>query len=364
MLCVSSTPSSAELEALRAGRFVPLFGLGSSDAEGERALSSLRAVFAPGADPQAPSCAAVLLHHPSLGLRTYERLASEITGGRASAWCAPLALGATLLLGADDRLRREIADALAATPRLRAHCELSAVAGGGHAGDWLEHYQRLCLAARRSAESDRTVIRAMRAWYEWVLARRWSALDQLRATRGSLPVLGQWLVDSARWLAGDDDAREALIGCAETVLAPLARAIPGLSAAFARELAALLARPYATRWSHLRCAAARDHASLAIRHWLHAAAESLPDPEESPERDLQQLGPEPTRAGRAVAESRGRGDDFLLDWFVPDREAGRATDAWAADAIRAWHRLHGAALLGRALEFRETAPVGPSEVLP
>ncbi|MFO0624644.1 MAG: hypothetical protein U0325_03435 [Polyangiales bacterium] len=70
---------------------------------------------------------------------------------------------------------------------MRPHRELSTAAGGGSAGDWREHFQRVCPVARRNPESDRTVTRAMRAWYEWVLARRWSALDQLRGAREALP---------------------------------------------------------------------------------------------------------------------------------------------------------------------------------
>lgn len=359
---VGPTLTAGALTQLRGGRYVPIFGLGAEVTEAERALRVLRASFSADADPRAMEHAAVMLEHPALGAKPYEFLAAAIQSGEAEAWAAPLALGATLLLGADDGLRARVADALLPVSRMRPHCELSSAAGGGSEGAWREHYQRVCLVARRNPDSDRTVTRAMRAWYEWVLARRWSALDQLRSTRESLPALGRWLVDSARWAAGDDGARESLTQTTEALLAPVNEEFPRLTAVVAKDLAEILARPWTTRWAILRCAASRDHASIAIRHWLHAATETAPEPEDTPERSLESLGPEPTRAGRAAAESRHRAEDFILDWFVPDRAAGRLMDAWAAATLRTWHRLHGAAMLGRALEARRGGD--PREVLP
>jgi hypothetical protein len=359
---VGQTLTTGALTQLRGGRFVPFFGLGASGGEAERALRVLRACFGADADPRALEHAGLMVEHPALGAKPYEFLAAAIQAGEAEAWAAPLALGAALMLGVEDGPRARVADALLAVPRMRPHCELSSAAGGGSEGDWREHYQRVCLVARRNPDSDRTVTRAMRAWYEWVLARRWSALDQLRGARETLPALGRWLVDSARWVAGDDGARESLTQTTEALLAPVQDEFPRLTAVVAKDLAEILARPWTTRWAILRCAASRDHASIAIRHWLHAATETVPEPEDTPERSLESLGPEPTRAGRAAAESRHRAEDFILDWFVPDRAAGRLMDAWAAATLRTWHRLHGAAMLGRALEARHGGV--PKEAVP
>lgn len=350
MRVVGHALSAGDLAALRAGRYVPLFGLGAGVDESRRALAVLRACFARDADPRATEHARTLLEHPQLGAGAYGHLSSAILSGDAPAWNAPLALGAALVLGADDGLRGRVADSLELVPRMRPHCEISAAAGGGTDGAWRDHYLLVCRAGPRSAESERAVIRAMRAWYECVLARRWSGLDHLRGSRASLPPLGQWLVDSARWLVGDDGAREALTEGAEALLAPVHHELPGLAGVVARELTELLATPLTARWNWLCCAASRDHAAMAIRHWLRAASEAISEFEDSPERSLESLGPEPSRAGRAAAESSGRAEDFILDWYVPDRAPRRAIDAWAASALRLWHRLHGAAMLGRAIE--------------
>lgn len=350
MRLVGRALSAGDLAALRGGRFVPLFGLGAGLDESRRALAVIRACFARDADPRATEHALTLLEHPQLGASPYAHLSGAILSGDAPAWNAPLALGAALVLGADDGLRARVADPLEPVPRMRPHCEISAAAGGGTDGAWRDHYLRVCRAGPRSAEGERAVIRAMRAWYECVLARRWSGLDHLRGSRASLPPLGRWLVDSACWMVGDDGARESLTQGTESLLAPVHDELPGLTALVARELAELLSAPLTVRWNWLRCAASRDHAAMAIRHWLRAATEATSEPEDSPERSLESLGPEPSRAGRAAAESSGRAEDFILDWYVPDRAPRRAIDAWAASALRLWHRLHGAAMLGRALE--------------
>lgn len=342
--------SSTEYDALRRGHFVPLYGLGVGDDESHRALEVLRASLGSAADPRAEEHALELLEHPRLGARPYQHLESAIVSGDAPAWNAPLALGAALVLGADDARRARIAGALERVPRMRPHCAISSAAGGGTDGAWRDHFLALCAAVPKSAEGERAVIHAMRCWYEFVLARRWSALDRLRDTRSTLPPLGHWLVDSARWLAGDEGADDSLTSATEALLAPVNAELPGLSRRVARELALLFARPLSTRWSWLRCAASRDHAAMAIRHWLRAATEAHGELDDASERLPESLGPEPSRAGRAAAESSGRAEDFILDWYVPDLAPRRAIDAWAANALRIWHRLHGAAMLGRALE--------------
>lgn len=347
---VGAPLTAAELTSLRLGRYVPLYGRGATADETTRALAVLSKVFSLDADARASEHGLALLEHPRLRELPYAHLATAISAGGAEPWTAPLALGAALVLGADDDLRARIADALTEVPRMRPHCAISAAAGGGSLGAWRDHYDKVCSAARRSEENERAVIRAMRAWYDWVLARRWSALDSLRDAREALPPLGRWLVDSALWIAGEDGARENLTAGAEAVLAPVQRALPRLTHVVARELAELVAKPATVRWAHLRCAAARDHAAMAIRHWLRAAAEAHVEGEDAPEGGHANLGPEPTRAGRAAVESRSRAGDFLLDWYVPDRAARRLVDTWAGATLRTWHRLHGAAMLGRVLE--------------
>lgn len=354
---VGDTLSAVHLTSLRSGHFVPLWGLGPTPEEHARAIAVLVRVFGRGADLRAQEHALALVEHPAVREQPYALLAQAIGTGEAPPWTAPLALGMVLALGADDDLRARVAETLTEVPRMRPHCAISSAAGGGTLGTWREHYDRVCSAARRSEGNERAVIRAMRGWYDWVLARRWSALDSLRTARTALPPLGKWIVDSGRLLAGDDDARESLTAGAEAILAPVQRALPGLTAVVAKELAAIVAHPASMRWSHLRCAAARDHAAMAIRHWLRAAAEAHPeDPTEAG------IGPEPSRAGRAAVESRSRAGDFLLDWFVPDRDARRAVDAWAGATLRTWHRLHGAAMLGRVIEVAgEEFPGSASE---
>ena len=70
----------------------------------------------------------------------------------------------------------------------------------------------------------------------------------------------------------------------------------------------------------------------------------------------ESLGPEPTRAARAAIEARAAAGEFLLDWFVPDREAREGVDAYARRVLRLYHRLRGAQLLARV--ERELRPPG------
>jgi hypothetical protein len=196
----------------------------------------------------------------------------------------------------------------------------------------------------------------LRHWYDLVLARRWSGIDGLRAlaSDSTLDGASRWLAATGLWIIGDEHARDLLTDLAETLLEPVGVSLPRLAQIVAREMVELLSHPWSTRWSHLRCAAARDHASASIRQWLHAAAEErfFEGPATDPAMtsgELGELGPETSRAAAAATEARGVRGDFLLDWFVSDREARSAVDEWARATLRLYHRLRGAVLLDGAL---------------
>ncbi len=332
----------AEVVALRAGRFVPLYGLGATEAEGHRALALLGRAFGPNADPRGAEHAATMAVHPVLGAAPWEGLARALTGGQVPPWVGEVALGFVGVLGAGDSVRAQVAEALSTVPALASEAVVARAVGGGAYGTWREHYQAL-----RSAEGTAPVLGVARQWFDFVLARRWSGVDALRgmADDPGLEVTARWLAASGLWLGGDEASRNRLTELAQGVLDPLHPRMPRLSALVARELAELLAHPWAMRWDHLRAAAARDHAAAAIRAWLHAATEVEA---EDVGMDAGALGPEPSRAGRAAVESRQVAGEFLLDWFVPEREARVAVDDWAARTLRTWHRLRGAALIARA----------------
>lgn len=347
-----STPcSAAELVALRHGRYVPLFGHGASAAEVRRALALAVRTFAHGADPRASDHALTILAHPALGAEPLRHLASAAIDGRAPAWATTLSLGLAGTLGAGDALRADVGRALSAVPSLATEVSLAVNAGGGDLHAWRDHYQRL-----RAADADEPPVRAVsvaRHWYDFVLARRWAGLDGLRAMNlDTLDPASQWLAASAEWVSGEERARSRMTDLAQAVLDPLQRPLPRLAQIVAREMVELLAHPWTIRWEHLRCAAARDHAAASIRAWLHAATEERffeePDATASVV-EYRELGPEPSRAGRAAAEARQLAGDFLLDWFVPEREARVAVDDWARTALRVYHRLRGAALVDVAL---------------
>lgn len=337
---LSAPCTLSEVVALRAGRYVPLFGLGATRAEQVRALALLARAFGEGADPRAPSHATSFLSHPALGPEPLRALAAAVVAGECDPAAGALALGIPGVLGTRDAVRELVAAALADVTTLTREVTL-ARAVGGDGGRFREHYQLLCaldgLAIREAAVA--------RAWFDFVLARRWAGLDALKAlaAEGRLDAPSQWLVASAEWLAGEELARGRVAEHAQTALAPVQPWLPRLAVQVARELVELLAKPWALRWAHLRCAAARDHAAAAIRHWLHAANEAEPD-DAAPEA----LGPEPSRAGRDAVAARQRAGEFLLDWFVHEREAASAVDAWATSALRIYHRLRGATLVAGA----------------
>lgn len=348
-----ATPcTAADLVALRAGRYVPVFGGGGTRADLGRAVALVGFAFGAQADPRAPEHAATLLVHPALGPEPLRFVADEANEGRSPAWACTLILGLAGALGVADGLREEVAQAFGALPSLASEVALATYAGGGDRTTWREHYQRL--RAADHADPPVRAVHAARHWFDFVLARRWCGLDGLRALSGveALDAPSRWLAAVAEWLSGDESARPRMTDLAQGVLDPLRRAAPRLVPAVAREMAALVAHPWSLRWDHLRCAASRDHAAASIRAWLHAAAEERFFEEPGAELaagEFGELGPEPSRAGRAAAEARQLAGDFLLDWYVPEHEARAAVDDWAWRALRVYHRLRGATLVEIAL---------------
>ncbi len=337
--------SLAELVALRSGCFIPVYGRGPTEPEARRTLTLLTNAYGPSADPLGAEHALAMTLHPALGTAPIIALARAVANGDAAAWQGELALGYVTVLGAGDALRVRVAEALWDVPALAAEATVARAVSGGDFGTWREHYQAL-----RMAESAHPPVAVARQWFDFVLGRRWSGIDALRtmADDPRLDGTARWLAASGLWVSGDESARVKLTDLAQSVLDPLHTRMPRLSAVVAREVAELLARPWELRWDHLRSAAARDHAAAAIRAWLRAATEV--EPEEVSGGDDLPLGPEPSRAGRAAVESRQGAGEFLLDWFVPEREARAGVDRWAAKALRTWHRLRGAATVARALQ--------------
>ncbi len=345
-----STPcSAAELVALRSGRYVPLFGHGAQAAEVRRALMLAQRALAANADPRAMDHALTLLTHPGVGAEPLRHLAQAAAEGHAPHWATALVLGLAGMLGASDALRGDVARAFKSVASLSTEVTLACHAGGGDLNAWRDHYQEL-----RAADAEDPPVRAVsvaRRWYDFVLARRWAGLDGLRAlSADALDPASQWLAASADWISGEERSRARMTDLAQAVLGPMQRPYPRFAQVVAREMVELLGHPLTMRWEHLRCAASRDHASVAIRAWLHAAAEErFFDEPDAGHAEFGELGPEPSRAGRAAVESRQLAGDFLLDWFVPEREARAAVDDWARTTLKVYHRLRGAMLAEVAL---------------
>ncbi len=342
---IPRAPLDGETEAaLALGRYVPIFGWGATEDEARRVVALLFRAFSSESDPRAIDGLAAMLVHPSLGARPLAYLADAVRTGVAPAAWARVALGAAGLLGASDALRAEVGEPFLDCPEVRGAALRCIAVSGAERYSFPESFARLCAAEKefvgtRESES----FAAMRAWFELVLARRFAALDVLREIRlESLPAADAWLVASALALTGDESARARMTEYASLCLEGLDEATPKAVRVLARELAELNVHPWNLRWNHLRCAAAKDHAAGAIRAWLSAALHEPHD--ETPEHGA--LGPEMTKAAREARELVG---GFLLDWFVQDREARSALDRWAGDALRVYHRLHGATLLAEAL---------------
>ncbi len=345
--------SIPELLALRARRYVPLFAEGASRDEAVRALANLSVALGEPADALAVDHALSLATHPSLALRPIELLCDNVREGLAPAVLATIPIAYVSLLGASDVRRESVARALLAAPAARDEALLALHVGGGDYGTWREHYHGLC-----DLTAPGLAIRVARAWFDWVLARRFSGLDALRALAEdpAIDPASAWLAESAFFAFGDEGGRERMVQAAERVLGPVTPWIPRVLAGTARDMAEALRTPLALRWSHLKAAAARDHAAAAIRHWLAAATAQLDDEDDA---HAGALGPEPSRAGRTAIEARTAAGEFLLDWFVPDREAREDVDAYARRIVRVYHRLRGARLFAQALEA--LAPQGPAK---
>lgn len=351
--------SVAALVALRAGRYVPAYGHGPTRAESRRLVSLLGLAHGRNADPRGAEHVGAMLLHPSLGNEPLRTLARAIDGGAADAWAADLVLGVAGVLGVSDTVRAQVAEGVAGVGAVATEALLAHDVGGGDHHAYREHYQRLRMADVTIPEVDAPAraVTAARLWFDFVLARRWSGIDALRglSNEEGLDAPSRWLIASAEWIAGDDNARSRMTEIAQQALDPVQRVAPRLVGVVAREMAEFLAHPWAMRWEHLRCAAARDHAAAAIRHWLRAAAEAeffedtTTDPMMTP-GEYGELGPEPTRAGRTAVESRQQAGEFLLDWFVSEREARVAVDGWAWRALKLYHRLRGAELVARAFK--------------
>lgn len=343
---IPRAPIDRETEsALHLGRYVPLFGWGATDDEARRVVALISRAWSTEADPGAIDCLSVMLLHPTLGTRPMAYLSEAIQSGGAPASWGRVALSAAGLLGAGDALRAEFGEPMLDCPALRPEALRTVAVGGAERFTFPEGFARLCAAEKELAGTrDAESFTALRAWFELVLARRWSAHDTLREIRlESLPAADAWLVSAGLFLVGDDGAKGRMTEYASLAMEGIQAVAPRSLPILARELAELVAQPWARRWDHLRCAAAKDHAAAAVRAWLSAALYEPHD--EGTEHET--LGPEMTRAAK---EARALVGGFLLDWFVQDREARSRVDHWAGDVLRIYHRLHGASMLGSALD--------------
>lgn len=354
MVRLLSAPSNIpELIALRAERFVPLFGEGPTRDEAVRAMANLALALGERADVRGSDHALALATHKQLGARPIEHLASAVRSGRAPGLYGEIAMAYVALLGASDTLRESVARLfLDASEGAQREARLATTVGGGDYSSWREHYESLCASPLDPST------RVARCWFDWVLARRFSGLDQLRSiVEGEkLDPASVWLAESAFFIQGEDHSRDRLVSLAESMMTPVARLVPRVISACARDLVEGVRTPVSLRWKHLRAAAGKDHAAAAIRHWLAAATAQLEDDED---HSAGALGPEPSRAGRLAIEARTAAGEFLLDWFVLDRDAREDVDAYARRIVRVYHRLRGAQTLSRALS--ELAPTDKPE---
>jgi len=347
--CPEGIASSTVTESLRAGWYVPMFGEGPTAAEARRISSLVDAALAASGEGFAPATALGFVLHPGTGTAPLLHLADQARAGEAPVAWPQLLLGAVQVLGAPDPLRTLVAEALRGVDALTTEVTCAVAIAGGSVSSFREHYELLRRgeASLRGA-SGRWPLSAARLWFDFVLGRRWHGLDGLRALHlGELGGASRWLAASAELVAGAPGARAALTAEAEAILGPVATRWPRLVQEVARSMAQLVAHPMALRWHHLQCAAARDHASVAVRHWLNAARDAEaaeggdPDDPVAPTGEFGALSPEPSRAGQAAELHRQRAGEFLLDWFVGERVSARAVDAWALQVLGLYHRLQG-----------------------
>lgn len=356
---LSAPCTLAEVVALRGARFVPLYGLGARKDEAVRLLANLCRALGGDADPRGVDHALTLTMHPQLGVLPLQFIAQGARDGSADAMWARAALAYVCVLGAGDAMREQLARELTEVPGMEREALLAVNVSGGDYGTYREHYAAL---AHGDSQAD-PASRVARSFFDWVLARRFGGLDALAAQGSepsSLDLPSRWLIAAAEWVAGDESARGRMTDLAQQSLASINDAavrFPRLLSAVAREMTALLQQPLALRAAHLRCAAIRDHAAMSIRAWLSAAIE--PDTEDLlGDASAGSLSPELSRAGRAANEARAAAGDFLLDWFVADREAREVVDTFARGALRVYHRLRGATMLAAVDEALRPVPVG------
>jgi hypothetical protein len=345
--------SLAEVIAIRAGRFVPLFGRGATRDEALRALANLARALGADADPRGADHALDIAIHNVVGPGPLRALAQGALDGSGSPILCEAVLAYVGVLGAGDALRERIARELVGPREIAMELALALGGGGGDFGTYRDHYTALST----SSEADVAPMRLMRAWFDFVLARRFAGLDAMHTIADSTTLDGasRWLLETAQLVNGEERSRARLTEIAESVLEPIRAIAPRLVGIVAREMAEIVRHPFMLRFQHLRCAAARDHAAVAIRAWLTAATEPESD-EALAEVHAPALGPEPSRAGRAAIEARTIAGEFLLDWFVNDRDAREGVDAFVRRTLRTYHRLRGAQLLARV--ERDLRPPG------
>lgn len=348
--------SSADVIAVREGAYEALFARGEFEAESLRMESLLDAAFHPDSAEVDPGLGLAFVLLPDGGDAGLRRLSEAIAAGAVGWPVGHALLGYLGLLGAPDALRERVASVFDGVASTRPEALAASAIGGGDLRDYRDHYEQLRRAeASLAGLAGRWPVVVARQWFDFVLARRWSGYESLRALNlGELDPASRWLVSTAEFLAGEEGARLSMIACAEAIVGPVDPRWPRLSRIVAREMAALVAEPFALRWRHLQCAAARDHAAAAVRHWLGATqGDARPEedlgvsiPPGGPHGSLGVLSPEPTAAARAAEACRQKAGEFLLDWFVQDRAIARPVDAWAADVLRLYHRLRGVVMLG------------------
>ena len=169
--------SVAEVIAVRAGRFVPLFGHGATRIEAVRGLANIARAFGNDSDPRAADYALDMASHSIVGPAPLRALAQGANDGSADPILAELAVAYIAVLGASDAQRERITRELTDAKNLSIEIALALGAGGGDFGTYREHYAMLSAASKLDAPA----LRVARAWFDFVLARRFGGYDALQA---------------------------------------------------------------------------------------------------------------------------------------------------------------------------------------
>lgn len=325
-----------ELFALASQRYIPLFGLGPTPSEAQRAIALLSWTWRSDATPNDHTLASVLLFHPRLREKPFDYLNTCISKNTIPRAIATLALGALCLLPITNELAIELSSTFTDSrpdPRLP---RLVRFTNPQHFLDWKNvHHHNLsdyCTTYLRGGISEtnyRTFITC--AWFDWVFARHWSGFDTLTTHRdlGLLDPATQWLIATARWLNGDRGTEPTLTSIIDSALAPVKDLFPFLVTACNTDLAELVSRPWASRWAHLQCSASRDFTNA----WPA----------------LQAPPPTPKRLSRTpVIRPKKHPKDFAVNWYGLDRDLHISVDTWGSIALRVYHRLLGAWLISTA----------------